>query len=378
MKKSKTNISINAIESIDDSDSKKNIDYIKRTNYFTPKSYTINNRLQNINNTSTNNKIIPKKSVDFKISYIGDIKNEFGIYSNRLSKIEKEAESYAILKKKIQLIKQTKFENQTLRKINVNINEHLPRFDLKNYFKEKNKIFFESNKPILLNVRKTGDTECKLNKINRKYLTYLINFNKKHRNKYFTVNIFDRMNKISKKKKEKSTLSKTKNRNTFEMNRTVDDSFFSKNFTIKDNCNNFLKDMLQVKKISRTELNGIRSRLYGSNSFKKSFNENKENYFKDSKIKQIFDLNYSANNKNKYGLNENSSGKDKKIEKNCLKTEDKFKVDEIKCYNNKSNKSKMCINIESNYINSDINGQKIISDFKHHHSSSFVKNKRGK
>ena len=382
MKDNIDNISISIKESLDDSDSNNNINYIQPIKHFTPESYNNNYRCENIKNYSIDNKIIPKNPVDIKISYIGDIKNEFGIYSNKLSKIEKEAESYAVLKKKIQLIRQMKFENQTLKKIKNNIKfEYLPSFDVKDCFKEKNKIFFHTNKPVLLRSRKKNDINCKSNKINGKYLTYLINFNKNHKNKFFTSNIFDNMNKTNKSKEKKTARNNTKIQNIFNMNFTSNDSFLTKKFSSQDNNkNNLLSNMLQVKKIPISELNKIHSRLYGGNSFKKSFNENKENYPKKFKYKKIFGLYYSPNNRNrnKYNLFETSPDNKEKKEKIYLTLKEKFNINRIRHCSKELIKNRMFINIERKYINKGIGDEKVLTDYKYYDSSSFESNNRKK
>ena len=370
-------IPINSKESLDDSDSNTSNSYIQLLKHIPPKSDNVNYNIENINSYSTDYKIIQKKP-DIKISYIGDIKNEFGIYSNRLSKIEKEAESYAKLEKQIQLIKQMKFENQTLRKIKNNIRlEYLPHFDIKDCFIEKNKILFKKNRPILLSVEKKVDTECKLSKINRKYLTYLINFNKKHKNKYFTANIFDNMNKINKNKLKKSTRNCRKIRNNTDMNYANNGSFFNKKYSLMDNnSNNLVNTMLQIKKITESELSKIHYGLQG-NLFKKSFNENKGSYSKDFSLKKNFGLNSSPKNKNKYHLYGTTSRKNGKEEKICLKIKNKFNINRVRYFNKELIKNQIRFNIDRKNINKDISDPKKLSYYKHY-DSSFVKSNEKK
>ena len=165
------------------------------------------------------------------------------------------------------------------------------------------------------------------------------------------------------------------------MNFTSNDSFLTKKFSSQDNNkNNLLSNMLQVKKIPISELNKIHSRLYGGNSFKKSFNENKENYPKKFKYNKIFGLYYSPNNRNrnKYNLFETSPDNKEKKEKIYLTLKDKFNINRIRHCSKELIKNRMFINIERKYINKGIGDEKVLTDYKYYDSSSFESNNRKK
>ena len=318
----------------------------KNKNVQSKKSFSFksnNYSVQDRNNFSLDNKILKKKSIDMKISYIGDIKNEFGIYSNKLSKIENAAKNFEKLKHKIKIMKKMKFQNRFLRKLDCKFQEeNILNFDVKDCLRDYDKIYFKTNKPIFEKI-KQKEIENKKNKLIRECSTYLINFNNRKKNKYLSTNINFFNNNKNSIKKQKLILSPTKkfpvnkrnNGNICNINSifTYSDSYLNKtkissNSNSSNNIKNYIfSDMLKVKKISNTELSEIQTRLYGGKLLKNSEKNLKEKY---NSFKKILDLTYSRQNNNKKRdmWTNTSSQNNGKID--CinihLKTKNKFRI----------------------------------------------------
>ena len=332
---------------------------------------------QNRNNFSLDSKFTKKKTIDIKISYIGDIKNEFGIYSNKLSKIEQAAESFAKLRHKIKIIKKMKFQNRILRKLDCKFQEEsIPNFDVKDCLRDYNKIYFKPNKPIFEKI-KQKKIENQKNKLIRKCSTYLINYNNRNKSKYLCTktNFFNNNNKYTIKRQNlmlspsrKNPKNKRNNGDFSNINNfTNSESFVNKKkISLNNNSYNninksFFSGMLKVKKISNFELNEIHTKLYGGKTFK---NSDKNLIEKNQPFNKKVNLTYyKQNNKKTRDIGTNTS------------SQNVYRINDINT--NLRNKDRLIINDfnnRSNYrgiiLKCNDNDKIILTDFKNMCNSS--------